>query len=138
MLVNLVTGVVLAMFAPPGQGVRWPESATARVSESATAAPGPISKNVASNDINFLGKIEWTPSPRNPRYHAKVTTDPSSLKRIGPSSIPKLGPYRDHGLTQVGRSEPRVSMKMPTLYSPRVVLLLFLSTSLRLPTADLY
>jgi hypothetical protein len=58
--------------------------------DATNATPGPISKNEASNDINSLGplrQIKWTPSPRNPRHHAKVTTNPPirSVLPIEPS-----------------------------------------------------
>jgi hypothetical protein len=52
---------------------------------------------------SILSAYKWTPSPRNPRYHAKVTTDPLlSVKSIGPLSIPKLGPDRDYDSHKLG------------------------------------
>jgi hypothetical protein len=72
------------------------------------------------------GKSKWTPSLRNPRHHANVTPPLQSILPVEHSEA--------RGLTvitaQVGRPEPRVSMKMPTLYNPRVVLPAFSLISL--------
>src|SRR5271154_6345290 len=82
----------------------------------------------ASNDINSLG------GKSSGRHHRPLLSEAYARRE-----------FRSRGLIVImdhtnWRLEPRVSMKMPTLYNPRVGCCFFSPlhfASLRLPTADL-
>jgi hypothetical protein len=91
---------------PPDQGGDGPNRPPHECQESVTAAPGPVSKNVASNDINSLGLLaanQVDAKPKKPTLSRQSHhRPPSSLKSIGPLSIPKLGPDRDYDSHKLG------------------------------------